>query len=176
MMTASLDRASAHPLIRRLVLVAPIHPFMTNARFRLALFRTPFGRFLLTAFAKYSEVLRVESVGRLYADNSLITPETRTGYAINLDDLCSYTYALEVVRTWREDMQQLTTALPSISSIPALLLWGQSDRAVDAASGLLLRESFRKAQYVVLPGVGHLPYEEAPEPFNRHVQQFLDSE
>jgi pimeloyl-ACP methyl ester carboxylesterase len=42
-------------------------------------------------------------------------------------------------------------------------------------SGLLLREYFRNAQYVALPNVGHLPYEEAPEEFNRLVLQFLES-
>jgi len=39
----------------------------------------------------------------------------------------------------------------------------------------LLRRSFRNAQYVVLPNVGHLPYEEAPEEFNRLVLHFLES-
>jgi pimeloyl-ACP methyl ester carboxylesterase len=42
-------------------------------------------------------------------------------------------------------------------------------------SGLLLREFFHNAHYVVLPNVGHLPYEEAPEEFNRLVLQFLES-
>jgi pimeloyl-ACP methyl ester carboxylesterase len=39
----------------------------------------------------------------------------------------------------------------------------------------MLREFFRNAQYVVLPGVGHMAYEEVPEVFNRTVLQFLDS-
>jgi len=37
------------------------------------------------------------------------------------------------------------------------------------AEDLLLREFFRNVEYVVLPDVGHLPYEEAPGEFNRHV-------
>ena len=40
-------------------------------------------------------------------------------------------------------------------------------RSSPPRSGLLLRECFRDAEYVVLPHVGHLPYEEAPEEFNR---------
>jgi pimeloyl-ACP methyl ester carboxylesterase len=56
-----------------------------------------------------------------------------------------------------------------------LLLWGAEDRVVSPGSGLLLRELFRDAQYTVLPKVGHLPYEEAPEEFNRRVLGFLDS-
>jgi pimeloyl-ACP methyl ester carboxylesterase len=175
MLTASLDRSSARPLIRRLVLVAPAHPFMMNARVRLAFFCTPFGRMIMRSIAKHSSFLRRKSLGRMYADASQVTEETRLGYDVNLSDRRSYEYALEVVRTWREDMRQLKDALPSISSVPTLLLWGEQDPVVACNSGLLLREFFRNAQYVLLPNVGHLPYEEAPEEFNRNVLQFLES-
>jgi pimeloyl-ACP methyl ester carboxylesterase len=175
MMAASQDRSSPAPLIRRLVLVAPAHPFMTDARLRLALFRTPFGRAMMRSLCLHSAGLRSMALGRMYADESRITPETRAGYDVNLDDPRSYEYALEVVRTWRPDMQQLQAALPSIASVPALLLWGAEDRVVSRESGLLLREFFRDAQYVVLPDAGHLPYEEAPDEFNRCVLHFLES-
>ena len=157
MMAASQDRSSPAPLIRRLVLVAPAHPFMTNARLRLALFRTPFGRAVMRGLCLHSAGLRSMALGRMYADESRITPETRAGYAVNLDDFRSYEYALEVVRTWRPDMQQLQAALPSIASVPVLLLWGAEDRVVSRESGLLLREFFRDAQYVVLPDAATFP-------------------
>lgn len=175
MLTASQDRSSPEPLIRRLVLVAPAHPFMTNARLRLALFRTAFGRAMLRAVGLRSRWLQRKALGRMYADESRITPETRAGYAVNLDDSRSYEYALEVVRSWRPDMQELRLALPSIGSLPVLLLWGADDQVVSPDSGLRLRELFREAEYTVLPKVGHLPYEEAPEEFNRRVLGFLDA-
>lgn len=175
MLAASQDRASPQPLIRRLVLVAPAHPFMPNARIRLAFLRTPFGRIVMRGIGMGGAVLRGKAMRGLYADESRITPETRTGYAVNLGDLRSYDYALEVVRTWRPDMQQLRAALPSIADIPVLLLWGAEDKVVSPASGLPLREFFRDAHYVILPGVGHLPYEEAPEEFNRTVLQYLET-
>jgi pimeloyl-ACP methyl ester carboxylesterase len=173
MMAASQDRSGPEPLIRRLALVAPAHPFMINARLRLAFFRTPFGRMVLRSLAAHSKTLRRQSIGRMYADDSRITPDTRAGYEVNLGDTRSYEYALEVVRTWREDMRALQAALPLIAAIPTLLLWGREDQAVSCNSGLLLRESFSNAEYVVLPGVGHLPYEEAPEEFNRCLSRFL---
>lgn len=175
MMAASQDRANPEPLIRRLALIAPAHPFMINARLRLAFFRTPFGRMVLRGLVSHSKSLRRQAIGRMYADDSRITPETRAGYEVNLGDARSYEYALEVVRTWRQDMQQLQAALPSIAPIPALLLWGKEDQAVACNSGLLLREFFWNAEYVVIPDVGHLPYEESPEEFNRSVLKFLDS-
>jgi pimeloyl-ACP methyl ester carboxylesterase len=72
-------------------------------------------------------------------------------------------------------MLQLRKTLRSIAALPALLLWGADDRVVSASSGLLLREFFRNSDYVVLPRVGHLPYEEAPGEFNRRVLHFLES-
>ncbi len=173
MLAASQDCSYPEAMIRRLVLVAPAHPFMTNAHLRLTFFRTPFGRMLLRGLIWRSAALRAKSVGRLYADGSRVTPETRAGYAVNLDDARSYDYALEVIRTWRADMRQLRAALHSISAIPVLLLWGKADPVVSAASGLLLRQFFRNVEYVVLPDVGHLPYEEAPGEFNRRVLRFL---
>ena len=175
MLAASQDRASPAPLIRRLVLVAPAHPFMTDARLRLALFSTSVGRKLLHGLSFFGSAVSGQAMGRMYADPSRITPETRAGYALNLDDPRSYDYALEVVRTWRQDMQQLQAALPSIAMIPVLLLWGAEDQAVSPDSGLLLRRCFSNAEYVVLPHAGHLPYEEVPEEFNRRVLQFLES-
>ena len=47
MLAASQDCSYPEAMIRRLVLVAPAHPFMTNAHLRLTFFRTPFGRMLL---------------------------------------------------------------------------------------------------------------------------------
>jgi pimeloyl-ACP methyl ester carboxylesterase len=178
MMAASLDRASrandAAPLIRRMALIAPLHPFVTNNRLRIAFFRSPFGRMVLRGLALHSAVLQGKGIGRLYGHHSRVTAETRAGYAVNLDNPKSYEYALEVLRSLPLDMQQLRSALHSIASIPVLLMWGADDRAIDAHSGLLLREFFCHAEYVVLPGVGHLPYEEAPDEFNRRVLHFLD--
>jgi len=175
MLAASQDRSSPEPLIRRLVLVAPAHPFMPNARMRLAIFGTPVGRFLMRSVGASSAALRSRALGDMYANQALITAETRAGYDVNLSDPRSYDYALEIVRTWRRDMEQLRKALHTISEIPVLLLWGKEDAAVSADSGLLLREFFRHAEYAVLPGVGHLPYEEAPEEFNFRVLQYLES-
>jgi pimeloyl-ACP methyl ester carboxylesterase len=175
MLAASQDRASPAPLIRRLVLVAPAHPFMPNASLRLAFFRTSFGRKVMRGLATFGWALRGQAMGRMYADPSRITPATRAGYALNLDDPRSYEYALEVVRTWQTDMRQLQAALPSIAALPVLLLWGADDQAVSPSSGLRLLKCFRHAEYVVLPHAGHLPYEEVPDEFNRRVLRFLES-
>ncbi len=175
MLAASQDRANEDPIIRRLVLVAPANPFMTNARLRLAFFRTRFGRFLLRSWGARAIAMRGKPLGRMYADGTRITPETIAGYAVNLRDPRSYEYALEVVRTWRSDMAKLELALHTIADVPALLLWGREDTVVSPDSGRLLLEFFRDAHCVTIPGAGHLPYEETPEEFNTIVLNFLNS-
>ncbi|MDR3763625.1 MAG: alpha/beta hydrolase [Acidobacteriota bacterium] len=171
MMAASLEPAR----IRRLALVAPAHPFMINSRLRIAFFRSAVGRFLARRLLMHNALMLNLSIGRLYADSSKVTAETRRGYDLNLRDATSYEYALEILRTWYEDMHRLRDALPAIAHIPALLLWGEADQAVACHSALMLREFFRSAELVVLPGIGHMTYEEDPPLFNRTVLRFLDS-
>jgi pimeloyl-ACP methyl ester carboxylesterase len=80
---------------------------------------------------------------------------------------------LSIVKTWTADMKELEGLLPALSPIPTLLMWGSSDSAVYATSMEPLARHFRDVQTVVFPGVGHLPYEECPEEFNRELVQFL---
>jgi pimeloyl-ACP methyl ester carboxylesterase len=63
--------------------------------------------------------------------------------------------------------------LPRIANIPTLLTWGNKDTAVDPASAAELKKYFRDCRLVMFDGVGHLPYEEAPDEFNRAVIEFL---
>jgi pimeloyl-ACP methyl ester carboxylesterase len=70
-------------------------------------------------------------------------------------------------------MSKLEGVLRQVREIPALLLWGDRDRAVSLESGDLLRRYFKQSELVVLPCTGHLPYEECPEVFSRLVNSFL---
>ena len=45
---------------------------------------------------------------------------------------------------------------------PTLLLWGQADRMIPVANAADYQRAMPQAQLVALPGVGHLPQEEAP--------------
>jgi haloalkane dehalogenase len=80
-----------------------------------------------------------------------------------------------VARSWNRDLKELESALPRIANIPTLLIWGSKDTAVDPASAAQLKQRLRDCRLVIIEGVGHLPYEEAPEEFNRAVAEFLSS-
>jgi pimeloyl-ACP methyl ester carboxylesterase len=77
------------------------------------------------------------------------------------------------VRNWTADLAEIDSVLPKIHDCPTLLMWGTKDRAVDFRSAERLRRNFHDARLVAFEGVGHLPYEEAPEEFNRALVDFL---
>jgi len=55
-----------------------------------------------------------------------------------------------------------------------LLVWGSQDGAVDPRSADSLMMALKNCRVKTLSGVGHLPFEEAPEVFNRLVLDFID--
>jgi len=83
---------------------------------------------------------------------------------------------VRIVSTWTKDLAELQQALPRIRDYPTLLIWGTRDRAVHFSSAEPLRRNFRDARLVAFDGVGHLPYEEAPEEFNRALIDYLHRE
>jgi pimeloyl-ACP methyl ester carboxylesterase len=70
-------------------------------------------------------------------------------------------------------MAVLQAALPAVRRVPALLLWGDRDRAVSLRSGERLVEYFDRAALAVIPGAGHLPHEEVPVVFASAINGFL---
>ena len=111
--------------------------------------------------------------GQLYADRSKIPPGSLEGYKAPLAIPGLFEHGLSIVRTWSADLRHLENLLPKLASIPTLLMCGSKDPAVYASSLEPLARHFEKVETVVFPGVGHLPYEECPEEFNRALVQFL---
>jgi pimeloyl-ACP methyl ester carboxylesterase len=63
--------------------------------------------------------------------------------------------------------------LPGLTQ-PVLLLWGQQDRMIPASHGQDWLAVLPRAELVVLPGLGHVPQEEAPEVSLVPVRAFLE--
>jgi pimeloyl-ACP methyl ester carboxylesterase len=175
MMAAALpdaDGGAQEELIGRLVLVAPANPWSRAGQGRLAFLRTPPGRWL----ARHSECwLRMATrivLKRLYGDPARLTAETFEGYRRMMDLPGTLDYCLGIVQSWRKDMGRLEVRLRSIR-LPALLIWGELDRAVRPESGGELAAILQGSRLVVMPGVGHMPYEEAPREFDDLVLHYL---
>jgi pimeloyl-ACP methyl ester carboxylesterase len=60
--------------------------------------------------------------------------------------------------------------------VPVLLLWGERDGAVPASHATDYERALPDVRTVMLPGIGHVPMEEAPEASARALRAFLEGE
>ncbi len=161
------------PRIRSLILVAPVNPWSELTSPFLPLARTRLGRTFMKVLGTRATVLHDAGLRRMYGDRSRIRPGTLEGYSAPLKLPGTLEYVHAILDHWSTDMALLERDLDRIRTLPTLLLWGSRDRVVNPRSAAALCARFDKAELIVLPGVGHLPYEEAPEEFNRIVTAFL---
>jgi pimeloyl-ACP methyl ester carboxylesterase len=172
-MVAAICAERKDSRLRRLVLVAPVNPWSAHGK-RLAPFvGSAFGSMLFRNTIERWRSLDYLWLRRMFGDGSRIPPDSLEGYRIPALKNHALRHALRIVRNWTADLAALEAALPKIRDYPTLLIWGTRDRAVDFRSAESLRRNFRNARLLVFEGVGHLPYEEAPEDFNRVLVAFL---
>jgi pimeloyl-ACP methyl ester carboxylesterase len=164
----------AVPRVRRLILVAPVNPYSAHGRRLAPFFGSRLGAALFRLTIARMRFLYRYGLIRLYGDSKRIPSGTLEGYTAPLAIAGMFELGLNIVRTWTEDLRELEMTLPMLADIPALLIWGSDDPAVDVSSAGPLAIHFRSCKTVVLPGAGHLPYEECPEDFNRALIEFLD--
>lgn len=174
MMAASMRATRADLHLRKLILVAPVNPWSAHGR-RLAPFiGSPLGSTLFLRSVNYMSWTFPYWLARLYGDSKRIPPGTLEGYEAPVSIPGSFEYAVGIVRHWTNDLRELEQVIPTLADIPTLLVWGSADPAVYVQSAEQLRRHFKHCEVVVYPGVGHLPYEEAPDQFNATVLEFLE--
>jgi pimeloyl-ACP methyl ester carboxylesterase len=171
---ATIMAAEIGQRIRRLVLVAPVNPWSRAGWKRTGLIATALGGWLFRATYLRLDTLNKWVLARLYADPSRIPPGTLEGYCEPLRIGGSVDYVLGVVRGWHRDVRALAPFYERIN-VPTLLVWGDRDCAVLPGSAAAVRRAIRGSELVMMPGVGHLPYEESPVEFNRVLLEFLRS-
>jgi pimeloyl-ACP methyl ester carboxylesterase len=159
--------------VRRLVLVCPVNPYSPHGRWLAALAGTRLGAAVTMFALQHVPSLYPYWHGRMFADRRRIPPGSLDGYKAPLARPGLFEHALSIVRTWSADLRELEALLPKLAPIPTLLVWGSKDSAVYASSMEPLARHFANAQAVVFPGIGHLPYEECPDEFNRALIEFL---
>ena len=165
--------ASAKLRIQKLILVAPVNPYSSHGRFLAAFCGTTLGGTLARAALECFPSQYPYWHARMFADRNKIPADSLAGYKAPLRRPGLFNHALSIVKTWTADLVDLQSLLPVLSSIPTLLMWGTKDPAVYFSSMEPLARYFPNAEQVVFQGVGHLPYEECPEEFNRALIRFL---
>ena len=173
MLAAAISAERRDPRLKRLVLVAPVNPWSLHGR-RLAPFvGSPVGSLLFRNTIARWRSLDYLWLRRMFGDGSKIPPDSLEGYRRPVRENNAFRYGGQIVRTWIADLADLEQALPKIRHYPTLLMWGTRDRAVSFRSAEKVRQNFDDCRLISYPGVGHLPYEEEPDQFNRALIEFL---
>jgi pimeloyl-ACP methyl ester carboxylesterase len=124
----------------------------------------------------FTEATFGELLSSAFAVKSAATPETIRGYAAASQQEDWDLALLGILR------DAGANALPkpieeivahSGAAIPTLILWGSEDSWVPISASESLRDALPAATYVVLPGLGHVPFEEAPAAFTTAMQEWL---
>jgi pimeloyl-ACP methyl ester carboxylesterase len=162
--------------IDKLILVAPVNPWSLRGSQMAAFLSHSTVAPIFLQLAPLMGFFHGPLLRRLFGDPKRIRPGTLEGYSAPFRLPGTFRYGVSVLRSWTRDLSQLEEALPRIRHIPALLIWGSEDRAVDPRSGDQLLKALDRARLVTFEGVGHLPYEEEPERFNQMVLDYLSCE
>jgi 4,5:9,10-diseco-3-hydroxy-5,9,17-trioxoandrosta-1(10),2-diene-4-oate hydrolase len=172
----ALMLAAYHPeRVRSLVLHAPANPFSNLADPAVRFYQSRLGRWFAHRIPSLSKSAQSLAMFHLYGDAQVLEGSLDT-YIASLCVPGTIDYLLNLLDNWLGDMRALKTALERVRNVPTLLLWGDSDRVMSLESGRRLQQFFAHAELVVLPGVGHLAYEECPRIFAEAVNSFLSRE
>lgn len=170
-----LNATGTKPHVRRLVLVCPVNPYSSHGQWMAPFFGTRIGAAAFRFAIERRPSLYPYFHARLFAERSKIPEGSLEGYRAPLAIPGLFEHALSIVRTWSADLREQEKLLPKLSGIPTLLVWGDKDPAVYASSMEPLAKHFKNVRTVLFPGIGHLPYEECPEKFNRVLIEFLSA-
>jgi len=164
--------AMAPERFERLLLVSPANPFAQQYQPVLKFYLSSVGRIFIRLAPFTPGRIWDYGVGRMYADSRDMAPGTGLGYARPLRVKGTIRYLLSCLETFNEDIEALRDQLAAIAKIPILLIWGDRDPVVEIQSGYQLQKALG-ARMAVMRGTGHLPYEEAPQEFNRILFEYL---
>lgn len=109
----------------------------------------------------------------VYHQQSLITEEQAAIYAKPIRMRGGRHALLHTARqAIPKDIDELTPKYATIC-VPTLIVWGEKDRIIPLKIGEMLDAAIPSTTFVVLPGVGHAPQEEAPEKTIPLILEFL---
>ncbi len=170
----ALTIAAKYPdRVERLVLHAPANPFSRITDPLINFYLSGLGTWFAHRIADLPASMQALALGRMYGDPTRLQNDSLGKYIGSLRVPGTIEYVLDMLRTWFDDMARLEESLAHVRQFPALLLWGDRDRAVAMKSAQDLQRCFDHAEFEVLPGTGHLPYEECPDTLTRIVNSFL---
>jgi 4,5:9,10-diseco-3-hydroxy-5,9,17-trioxoandrosta-1(10),2-diene-4-oate hydrolase len=172
----SMMLAARHPhRVRRLILFAPANPFCNLGDQIIGFYQTNFGRWFARQIPSLPRMLKATALSRMYGDPSRVVEGSLEGYIAGLRIPGTIDHVLQIVGRWSIDMGLLRSELSHIAATPTLLIWGECDRTVGLPSGLQLQKTLTQSSLIVIPGVGHIPFEEMPDFCNQAMHEWLSA-
>lgn len=157
-----------------MILVSPANPFASRYHRVLRFYLSGLGGIFVRLAPFMPAPAWDYGIGRMYANPKCMVAGTGLGYARALRARGVIRRIRSCLKTFAQDVEELQPKLTAMANIPTLIIWGDRDPVVELPSGYRLQKELR-AEMVVMPGIGHLPYEESPEEFNRIVKNFVIS-
>jgi pimeloyl-ACP methyl ester carboxylesterase len=175
--TVALSLCAQHrSLLHSLVLLAPAHPWFEEANPVVRFYLSLPGRLFAYSMPWYPQWLQMMGLRRMAGPQSWDTPERLKPYRDNLRMKGTMAHLLKLLRTWHQDMSGLRRLLRKPLATPALIVWGDSDRAVPAHSAAALREHLLHSELHILSGVGHRPAEERPSAVAAFITDWIEQD
>jgi 4,5:9,10-diseco-3-hydroxy-5,9,17-trioxoandrosta-1(10),2-diene-4-oate hydrolase len=170
----SMMLAIRHPRrVRKLILFAPANPFCNLGHQLIRFYKSRPGSWLARQIPSMPKFLKATALGRMYGDPARVASDALEGYTAGLATPGTIDHVLQIVRRWHEDMSLLQAALGRLTNTPTLLIWGDQDRAVGLQSGQELQQVLPQSKLLVIPGAGHIAFEEMPEVCNDAMREWL---
>jgi 4,5:9,10-diseco-3-hydroxy-5,9,17-trioxoandrosta-1(10),2-diene-4-oate hydrolase len=166
--------AARHPdRVRSLILFAPANPFCDLGHQLIRFYQTRFGIWLARQIPALPRMLKATALSRMYGDPSRVSAGSLEGYIEGLHIPGTMDHILQIIERWFVDMGLLRSALPSLTAKPTLLIWGDRDRAVGLSSARELQRTLPQSSLLVIPGAGHIAFEEMPDICNNAMREWL---
>jgi len=159
--------------VRRLILFAPANPFCDLGNQLIRFYQTRVGIWVARRIPFLPRMLKATALSRMYGDPSRVSADALEGYTQGLHIPGTVDHVLQIVQRWFVDMGLLRSALTGLAAKPTLLIWGDRDRAVGLDSARELQRTLPQSSLLVLPGVGHIAFEEMPEVCNQAMHDWL---
>jgi pimeloyl-ACP methyl ester carboxylesterase len=170
----ALMLAARHPeRVHTLILFAPVNPFSQVGDLLVRAYNTPPGRLLARTAPNLPRQFQRYVLGRMYGDPARIADGCLQTYIDGLRTPGTLPHILAILGAWFRDMATLEAALPLVADTPTMLVWGDRDRAVDPASAVQLQAILRRSELHIVPGCGHIVFEELPEEASRLMLEWL---
>lgn len=169
---AMMLAAVAPHRVKSMVLFAPANPYSRATDWMVRAYGSGLGGAVAGIAPRLPRWVHRAALARMFGDKRRIPEGCLEPYREALRAPGAMPQVMSIVRCWFAEMEKLRSVLPRLTTTPVLLIWGDRDRVVSLESGRRLQRELG-AELAVMPGGGHLVFEEFADEVNRLMVEWL---